>query len=240
MVSYSQIIRGIALRAGLLRGGSLPSLETSYASNPITAFDFTDVDAGTFQSTKDAALLAEEDFAQTIANVGNHPWRKLLGSQTAAIATGAEVPATNSGGTQIIGIYGSIRNSSSGIVCTEQPLEVVRRIAAETWRTYPLYYYKIDGTRIYHTRTNVVIDVCGYSRTAQAVALEANGSMLLPDVLEGALVARGMCYLYRKDLAADVGVYRQYADEVAQMIREGLTSVPSKSVPGPSMTTAAT
>lgn len=211
----------------------MPAIETSYITNPLTLAEF-DGNETSFQGTKDSVLLAEEDFAKAIADTGNHPWRRVLNGITASIPHQGVIPSTDASSNQIIGIYGAIRDASDGTICTEMPLEVIRRRVrnANSFYRCASYFYKIDGVRIEHTRTNATIDVCVYNRTTQAALMESNGNMLLPDALESALVSRALSYLTTTNVPVPT-VYRSYSDEAESAIRRGLTSVSSKSIPAP-------
>ena len=224
---YHRILRNIALRAGALKGGNPAGLDVTFGTATLTAADF--VGPG-FEASKDALLLAEEKLSQAIADTGNHPWRRVLTSQTANISHGALIPSTDSSSKPVIGVRGSVRDSSDSVVCTEQPLETVRRHVrnANSWRVCPVYYYKIDDNRLYHTRTNVIFDVCTYDAATQRAAIDSNSNMLLPDVLEEALVCGGLAYLSTADeFTAD---YARYFDATLSAIRQGLASLPPKAV----------
>src|SRR5687768_15592491 len=99
--SYNSVIRNAAIRINAIAGSTSSALETSYLTSPLTT---TQVDSADFSLgvLKDTCLLVEEKLANAIANTGNHPWRRLLQSQTADIAHEAAIPSTDSGSNQII------------------------------------------------------------------------------------------------------------------------------------------
>lgn len=132
----------------------------------------------------------EEELAIAVAMNPLHPWRKNISDQTAAITNGALIPQTGGAGAQIIGVYGQVTDASDGKALSESfVLEELRRLVENpgTWRVLPVYAYMIVKPRIYHTRTNVKIDVCVYDVVAQKAAIVADAVTLFPDA-EGAYI----------------------------------------------------
>lgn len=223
--TYHQLLRQVAFGAGMLRGQRPHEIETSYIAIPLTKSEIIEIGETPFTALKDALLNAEETLARAIADVLNHPWRRVLHSVTANITNGTVIPATDAGGVQIIGAYGAIRDAVSGKVCTARTLDVLRReVEEQAWRLYALHHYVIDGTRLYHTRTNATIDVCVYNRTTQSSALDSNGNTLLPDALGPAYVAGALAQLAGDWQSTQAG----YFNEHLAMIRSGLTAVSGK------------
>jgi hypothetical protein len=232
-VPYHRLIASVGLRLNALVGTAPTDLETTYKKTAFLAADFESADFP-FTAIKDLVLQAEGKYAGIIANVGNHPWRSSLHAVTASIVPGGVIPSTSSSGDKIIGIYGSVRDASDGSPLKETSLSLVRRYRAETWRKVQLYRFAIDGTRLYHTRANATIDVCVYNAATQRALIEADQttSMLLPDVLESAIICEAVSMAFRDDaFAAQAGSYRAYSGEQIALIQQGLTSVPAKSVP---------
>lgn len=224
-VLYSIPLRGIAQRAGMLRGDSTPGIQASYNATPLTQAELGE---GPYSLTqlKDCLLEAEEQLANAIANVGGHPFRSYILSFTAALSNGDVMPSTDMNGVSIIGIYGSVLDGADQtFICTEWPTEIIRRwMRMQTYYKSSLYGYALDGNGITHTRDSVVVQVCVYSRSNQETELEANNDMLLPDVLENALVCGGVSMLAGVDNAP---MYRQYFNDTIAAISRGLTSVPN-------------
>lgn len=239
-VPYQALLHSVMLRMNALKGSQAGPLETTYTTATLTSTNAKSADFP-FSSFRDAILMAVGDFVGAIADTGNHPERSYFESSTAALASGAVLPITDAGGiSKILGVYGTVTDSISGIPLTEQPLEVVRRTIQETWRVYPLYFYKIDGGRIFHTRTSVVIRVCVYQRGIELAVWNAGGNMPLADHHESGVVARAISLMTRDNAYADqAGVYRRYSEEALAAIRGGLTSVPGKSLPSPTQVSTA-
>lgn len=241
-VTYNTIIRNAAVRINAITGATSSALESAYITTPLTAAQVDSADF-TLSVLKDTCLLVEEKLAHAIANTGNHPWRSYLSSTTAAIAHRGFIPTVDASSPSVrplIGVLGSVYDATDLVVCTEKPLEVIRRRVDNpgTFFKTSVYWYKIDGVRIYHTRSNVKIDCCSYDRAAQATAIATLGnSTILPDVLEEAMVCGMVSMLVRDDaFTAQSQIYRNYFNDTLQMISKGLGSVPAKTIPFPTMT----
>lgn len=209
----------------------MAALETTFLVRPLTSANFQST-VFPFTSVKYALINAEEKLAHAIANTSGHPWRASLAGVTASIANEAVLPITSSAGAGIIGALGSVYDATDGTACTKKPLAVIRRRVRNA-AAFPvggsIYHYNIDGSRIYHTRTNVVIDVCVYNRVTQLAALTANSNMLLPDVLDEALICGAVAFLVRDDeFTTQAGLYAAYFASAISMIQQGLTAIPAK------------
>lgn len=222
-VPYSIPLRGIAQRTSMLRGDSTPGIQASYNATPLTQAELGD---GPYPLTqlKDCLLDAEEQLVNAIANVGGHPFRSYFLSFTTTLSNGDVTPSTDMNGVPIVGIYGSVLDGADqSLICTEWPTEVIRRwIRTGDYYKQQFYGYALDGNGITHTRDSVVVQVCIYSRSNQSIEVEANNDMLLPDVLESALVAGGVSMLAGVEHSA---MYRQMFNDTIAAIGSGLTSV---------------
>lgn len=207
---YHRLLRQIGLRTNSLRGDDEVDLETTYKSTTLTEDDFIEGADFPFTAHKDALVNGEELLAGVISSqkdaegFGNHPWRSSLHSTTPLINSGSTIPSVDLNGIKIVGAYGSVRDDASGQVLTYRPVEVIRRINAETWRTYPLHHFCREGTRLYHTRTltGARFDVCVYDRATQATAIDNNGTVLLPDAAEPAYISAALSFLSRDEAFA--------------------------------------
>ena len=241
-VPYHDILAATALRINGLVGTDPVALETTYSSRPLVVSDFQS-SIFPMSAIRDAILNAEQRLATAIADTGNHPWRSNILSETALLASGSLMPAVDVNGVSIIGIYGSVLDGAdTTIVCTEQPMEVLRRrqLAPSLW-IVPAYNYKMDGNGIVHTRTSVKVQVCVYDYQAQQAAFDANDDMLLPDTLAEALICGGVAGLVRDDeFMQQAAHYAQYFTATEQTIRAGLTSVSQVALGGPSIVPSTT
>lgn len=228
-LAYNVVLREAAIRVNAVAGAVSSTLNTNYQVSPLTT---TEVVSSIFPlvSLQDAVLDAEEMLAKAIAETGDHPLRQYMAAQTSALSNLATLPSTSSATKPIIGIWGAVLDGSSGQICSEMPLDEVRRRAtnANTQLVCPAYWYALQGGRIEHTRTTVVVECCVYSRTDQQTALSANGNVLLADALGFAYVAGTVSLLMRDDeFMLQAQAYRSYFDNAVMAIRQGLTTVTS-------------
>lgn len=197
-VAYRTIIAATALRVNALIGATAATLETTYTTSPLTSANFQST-IFPFTSIKGAVLNAEEKLAQRIANNADDPLRQYMADVTANLSNPSTLPSTSTNSKPIIGTLGAVRDATSGIVCSQMPLDQVRRRASATDMVIPCWWFNITGGRIEHTRTNVVIECCVYSRTDQATAMDANGNILLADALEPDYISEALAILVRDD-----------------------------------------
>ena len=227
-VPYNIVLRETAIRANAIVGPVPGTLETNYVVSPLTT---TQVQSSIFSFTalKDAVLAAEERLAWAIANVKGHPWRQSMANTTAALANLAALPAASTNSKPIVGAWGAVIDGTSSIVCSEMPLDQVRRRAlnANSEFVCPVYWYALNGGRIEHTRTTVVVECCTYSRSDQSTTFDANGNILLPDALEHAYVCGAVSMLVRDDEWKEQSqIYANYFNSALESISKGLTAIP--------------
>lgn len=235
--TYQQILHSVALRSNALVGSQAGPLNTTYLVSPLTASNFKSADFP-FESYRDSIIQAEGDFVAAVSFAGEHPWRDSIRGLTSAIATNGLLPKLDSNSKPIVGTWGAIYDAVDNTPLVEMPIDVItrRNRNANTNYVTPVYYYKINGNLIHHTRTstNVILECCIYLRDDQVTAYNANGNMLLPDLAESGIIARALSYIFRDGAyTAQAATWRQYSDDALGMIRAGGTSVVPKSVPVP-------
>lgn len=236
-LNYHDCLASAAIRANALIGTQMAALETTFLVRPLTSANFQST-VFPFTAIKYSLRMAEEKLCQAIANTGNHPWRDYLSSTTSSLANFASLPSLDVNSKQIIGIWGSVRDASNGVACKANQLENIQRIVDNTDSRYLMqhYFYRIDGQRIYHTRTGVKIDCCIYDGDTQTTAINANTAVLLPFILEEAYVCGTVAMLFRDDeMMSQAQSYASYFNNTLASIAQGLTSVDSKTIPAPVM-----
>jgi hypothetical protein len=187
--TYSVILRQVMRDVGALRGVTPEGIETSYTTNPIDKFQQGLEAPINYTRMIDAVLNAEATLAEAIASTAGHEWRQIIGDVTSALTYGAVIPSTGSGGSQVIGMRGAVRDNATSEPCTENQLERIRdRVQnPNTMWLIPVYWYAINDRRIYHTVTSVIVDVCTYTRPS-ALTLSLSTNLTLPEVLAPAYV----------------------------------------------------
>lgn len=231
-LTYQQLLHDTAIRLNALVGTQAAALATTYDTGNLTAANFKSAD-WPFNSFRDAILMAEAEFVWAIADVGDHPWRSNFTSTLTGLTNPSNIPATDGSSKKIVGVLGGVYDTADGNSLREAPRELVLRINRMA-TGIPEYLYFVDGRRIVHTRTSVIIEVCVYDLATQLTAFGANGNSILPDNLRAAVSCRAASNMQKTTLTRNQDVlktYREYSDQALATIRAGLTSVNPKSIP---------
>lgn len=208
-------------------GVTAVNLESAYTTSPLTSTQIGTVEF-TFSMLKDLTVSAVGRVIRAYASVSNHPFRTYNLSQTANVADKGVIPSTNSAGLSIVGVYGAIRDASTGETMTEHPEQEIDRIRRRTTAGTLLgayYYYKIVGDRLRHTRTNAVVDVCTFDLDTEYANFVANGDAPLPDAVMDIVVDALCAKLFKDDaFTQQAALCANYVENAIADIRQGATS----------------
>src|SRR5215813_550221 len=119
-VTYNKVLREIAIAVNALTGATPATLQTTYATVPLTSANFQS-SIFPFLALIDKMLDSEAELITTVATTGDHPYRSALISQTANLTYGALI-STNAGGVPVIGVIGDVREVSSAQPLTKNEL----------------------------------------------------------------------------------------------------------------------
>ena len=226
-IAWPTIQRQIAARVNALSGSTATVAETSYTTASSSVYD-----SARFNYTLivDAALAAQAQICQVIADTKSHPYRRIM-ADTVMVANDALIPVVGTGSASIIGQYGEVRATVSGVTCLMSPVSMAdmarwQRRGSGNY-TNNLFNYCIgENGRLYATQTPCIIEVCTYDRTAQATNLGSGGNILLPDALEDLLVAGAVAYLVKDTEYMDQGsYYERFFQDGLNQLRNGATSL---------------
>lgn len=184
-ITFERVIQQVLSELGAVLGATATAAETNYDASPTTSTvigpDFTP------SMVEDALASTIGEIVEAIASTPHHPERQRFASVTASLANLAAIPQVDSGGSsRIIGIPGFVRDASDSRACRPAKLDEVRgytRFASTIYDDADPYLYAINGNRIEHTRTNVVMEVCVYTRPTTFT-----GAIALDDWHEGGMV----------------------------------------------------
>lgn len=228
--SFGIIIREVAKHLNAFVSGNAATVQTDYQDttpdiltivDPFFSLDFI----------KDKIIDANGRLAVEIANVRAHPWRAWIGNtRTATIASGAVLPTVGTNSKSIVGAWGQVVAGGTGILMSEAAPERVRDYIEHGTGVYGSpYLYYIDGNRIYHTETTVLIDCCTYERsdTNALVNAATPGDITLPDVLVDAIVAGAVAELVIEAKGIEQASYfLNVFNSAIDSIRKGQTTMP--------------
>lgn len=221
MVSYNDLLRQLALTTNALGGATTPSaLNTAYDVTPLTVANFnvaTGSSIFSFTFLKEKLLNAQEGLFLALASTATNPLRGAIESQTAALVYGAQI-LTNAAGLPVVGAYGTVRDADNGQPLTLNEIEDIRTRVQSSWMILDVYQYAIIGDRIFPTRPEVIVDVCGYERP-DADTLDLTDEILLPDILGPAMVQGAVAECYRDD------EYLQQSGRAAEFYQAWITAL---------------
>jgi hypothetical protein len=165
-ITYAKVTQEVLNLLGAIKGATPVLAEASYTAAPDTSTvigpDFL------ASQVQDSIAVALGEIVEAIASTPLNPERAAFTSQTAALASGDLIPRTDSGLVNVVvGVIGTVRDSSNSKVLLTTDVDKVRsfvEFASTVYSGFIPYWFAVDGQRIYHTRTNVVADVCTYTR----------------------------------------------------------------------------
>lgn len=231
--TYQKALVRLAKHCNALAGATAATQSTNYAVTPATT---TTVNNAVYSLDFLNNLLIDTHgrIALAIASsvnaqgIGNHPWRAFFRDLTANLSHGANLPTVGSGTKTIIGAYGEAYDSSdTDQVLTRASVQRVSKYKNNTGiYTNNPWLWTISGGKVWHTTTNITIDVCVYERSDQVSAV-ASGNISIPDVLEDLLVAGAVAQavINEKNLN-QAQLFAEYYKSGIEMIMAGGTAIP--------------
>jgi hypothetical protein len=177
--------RQAALRLAQIKGSDQTTLEAAYSGAWASALDGAEVPLSAF---KDVTMMICKELAQVIASNANHPARTFIYGRSADLANLASTPSTDNGGSEFLGVFDSVADSSTNAPLTLQPTETLADMADPFFSDTALYYFNITGNQIRHTRPLAYLQGCVWNQTTQEALYDADGQCPLPEVCANMLV----------------------------------------------------
>lgn len=221
-LSYHDIAAAVAISINALEGTDPVELQITYSTRPLTN-ELFDSSIFPFDAIRDRIIETEGRLAQQVGKSTDRVLRSYIGSQTTPLASGTELPTLDENGAPIIGNFGACVDADNPLItCTPQPLPVVRRrnLAPALWLLQGAMF-ALDGTRIFHSQTNVILECCVYSASAQTAAFDADETILFPDTMAVDYVTGALALLVRDD------EWLQQATQYAQYYLATLNALPA-------------
>lgn len=183
-ITFERVIQQILNELGAVLGATATAADTNYAASPTTSTvigpDFVP------SHVNDALAATLGEIAEAIASTPHHPERQRFADVTVSLANRAAIPQVGVTTARIIGIPGFVRDASNAEALIPDTLDRVRDFNSFALTVYSgaeVYRYVINAGRIEHTRTNVVMEVCVYTRPTSFT-----GAIALDDWHESGLV----------------------------------------------------
>ncbi len=172
------------------------------------------------QSMWDMLTGVENEIATSVAMNGDSTLRRVL-HDTATVTSGGLIPSTGDAGGTIIGNWGQVIDSDSGIELTpglhQDEISAVVNGPTGLFKS-TLHSFALRPPRIYGTVASLVIDVCTYNYTTRA-AIIAEGGLLLFQSCPNAYFCGLMTYLKNQD-----GLYTELSNQFAPAYQQWLAS----------------
>lgn len=226
-INPKRVLAQVALRTLQLTGTTQATLETSYETADLsTVLDGADVN---YQAMVDAVLAAEAELAEVVGADKQNPYRSLLYGRSDNLVSGTEIPIESDESVKFIGVFSQVNDATDNLPLTEQPIQSIRRFLRGSYES-EIYNYSLQAGRIYHTRDNVYLEGCVWSRTAAVARMVAASTALspLPTVLESTWVARAISFLPQEGwLLQEASYYAEFAAAGVAMLRGRSLDMPS-------------
>jgi len=194
-ITFDRVIQQVLNRLGAVVGTNPAQADSNYAAPPststVTGPDFVP------SQVQDPLAASIGEIVECIASTPRHPERQRFFDVTGSLANQAAIPQVGNSGSRIIGVPGFVRDASDSRACLPATLDAVRsynRFSASVYSGMSFYLYAINGGRIEHTRTNVVMEVCVYTRPTIFT-----GNIALDDWHEGGLASGTVAKLALKE-----------------------------------------
>lgn len=195
--SYGKIESQVSNLLGAIVGIDMASAGTNYSAAASTTNrknpDFP------IPAVQDAIVNAVTDVVLAIAETPRHPERMNYLGITAALANRSSVPATDSLASPFVGVKGRVYDSVNSKSLLPDDLEAIRSFNEHTnvYSGFTAYWYAYNNNIIEHTRANVIIEGCVWSRPTFVTA----NNIPLSDIHEEAVVQRAVMHLCQREAA---------------------------------------
>lgn len=199
-VTYYSIIADVESQINGLIATTPTLTESTYSSaqaNTWTVADRTSTDWGLPQ-IQNAVFDAEYELLKEICFNGRHPERSAFISAATGVSSGAAIPSTDSVSTPFLGIIDYVDETSTAIVMTERPMQVVQwaiRNANSAFSSPRVLVYCLAGGAILHNSTSTAV----VHAPAVARATSTAGNIRLRDYHRSAVVAGALIKLLPKE-----------------------------------------
>jgi hypothetical protein len=229
-ILYRNIAFAVALKTNQLADAvSAAAFETVYtAATLATALAGVEIPLSEF---KRMTLASEKRIGEAIAMSSLTNYRSSLYGLTDPILSGAQIPRTDTNGSELLGAFSNFRDQESHTLLTEKPKETIDRMnrlyADGHLRIRPFHYHRADNV-LTHTREGVYAEGCFWSYDTQSAAFDADGSSPLPQACEGWFIADILANASQEGwFVQEAGVYEQIAQKAEEDVKAGMMPAPS-------------
>jgi hypothetical protein len=218
-LTSSVIIRSAYIRIGAWQGDSA---EINAQYNADSNFEQIVSEAFPAQSMWDMLTGVENEIATAVAMNQDNTLRDNI-FDIATVTSGGRIPSVgdSSSSAKIIGVWGQVRQASTGIELTpglhEDEIRAIVNGPTGLFKS-TLYSYALRPPRIYSTVSDLQIDVCVFNYAARAAAIAANGALLFQ------MCQDAYFYGLMSNLSNEDANYTALASQYKPMYQEWLAS----------------
>jgi len=225
-ISPKRVAVQVAVRSLQLEGDNQSELEASYTTG------YTDLDGKQVPASGlvDAVIAVEAEIAELIANDRNHPYRAALYGRSSDLASEDLIPSVSNGNIEFIGMFSGVNDATDHLPVTEGAIQEIWRYLRRGASRYTtdIRKYKMFNGRIYHTRTNVYLEGCVFSRTAALARFSSSDLSPLPISVESLWVARTLQFLAQEGwFIPEASFYGGFVDTCINRLKMRETTLPS-------------
>lgn len=221
-ITFNKCQNQVALLLGQIEGADIATAATNYAATQSTSTlrgaDYPPL------AILDACIESVMQIAHAICESVAHPEITSFIVTSSATASGAAVPTSSSGSVPRIGPIRRVIDSTNSRTLREATVDQVRdyiSASSTVFVNYTPYLYAVDGGDILHTRTNVLIDFCGFTRATITANVGASDVIPINDEHEAAVIFGATAHLAMKETmyASLAQMYQQLFSEHLAVIR---------------------
>ncbi len=185
-INYNTIKKQCALKLAQLIGTDQSTLEASYAGSWASVLDGAEIPITAF---RDQILMVEKTFAEAIGDNPAHPARSLLYGVSAELSDGDQLPNTDAGGKEWVGVFDSVIDADDGKALTAQPVQTIADLNQSFFADIDVYNYAMFGNNIFCTRPGIKLQGCIWDLAAQTALYASSGDSPLPQYLANGWVS---------------------------------------------------
>lgn len=213
------LIPGTVIRQAYARIGAFSGEAADITTAYTGSLAALNTESFPLQAMYDLLLTVENELATAVASNQDNVLRSTL-QDIATVTSGSRIPAVGDSGGKIIGVWGQVRQASTGIELTpglhEDEIRAVVNGPAGLFKS-TLYSYALRPPRIYATVGSLEIDVCAFDFAARQTAINADGALLF-QACEGAYFSGLMSGLKNED-AAYTALSNEFAPQYTQWLQ---------------------
>ncbi len=225
-ILYANITKPVLLRANQLKdAASASARNTIYEGNLGDLADGMEVPLA---ALKQSVLASEKRISDLVGRSKNPVLRGSLYAVSANISSGAILPNAPTGGDgEWVGNFSGFIDSATSRPLTEKTKQEIFRFNENAGNFYklPAFHFCLEGSRLFHTRSNAKAEGCAWNYTAQSTAYDNTniGTSPLHGSLEQMWIADVLANLAQEDwFAGEAQMYSQMAARGEQMILAGI------------------